>query len=66
MELIMYLGNDFIESVSVNDTLLSQPGYLGAFKRRLKQKHWLLIQETGLGPEFLVAALSPVTVKNSH
>jgi hypothetical protein len=59
MELMMYLGNDLIESVTVNDAKLSQPGYLGAFKRQLKEKHWMLIQETGLSPEFLVASFSP-------
>jgi hypothetical protein len=58
MELMMYLGNDLIESVTVNDAKLSQPGYLGAFKRQLKQKYWGLIQETGLSPEFLVASFS--------
>ena len=59
MELMMYLGNDLIESVTVNEANLSQPGYLGAFKRQLKQKYWSLIQETGQLPEFLVASLSP-------
>ena len=60
MELMMYLGNDLIESVPVNEAHLSQPGYLGAFKRELKQKYWSLIQESGLWPEFLVANLTPV------
>ncbi|MFN2440707.1 MAG: hypothetical protein ABR503_16000, partial [Chitinophagaceae bacterium] len=50
----MYLGNDLIESVSVNFTLLSTPGYLGSFKRSLKQKHIDLIQQAAEQPEFLV------------
>ena len=54
MKLMMYLGNDLIESVSVNFTLLSTPGYLGSFKRSLKQKHSDLIQQVPEQPEFLV------------
>lgn len=51
---MMYLGNDLIESVSVNFTLISIPGYLGSFKRNLKQKHSDLILQVREQPEFLV------------
>ncbi len=51
---MMYLGNDLIESVNVNFTLISTPGYLGSFKRSLKQKHSDLIQQVPDQPEFLV------------
>jgi hypothetical protein len=54
MKLMMYLGNDLIESVNVNFTLISTPGYLGSFKRSLKQKHSDLIQQVPDQPEFLV------------
>lgn len=50
----MYLGNDLIESISVNDRELSVPGYLGRFKRQLKQKHVELIAQAGQQPEYLV------------
>ena len=60
MTLMMYLGNDLIESVSVNNGQLSIPGYLGSFKRLLKQKHFHLIQESSVEPEFLVIDLNPV------
>jgi hypothetical protein len=33
---------------------LSKPGYLGRFKRQLKQRHIDLIQEANEQPEFLV------------
>jgi hypothetical protein len=54
MKLMMYLGNDLIESVSLDFTLISTPGYLGSFKRNLKQKHSDLIQQIREQPEFLV------------
>jgi len=58
MELMMYLGNDLIESVPVEMESLSQPGYLGKFKRELKEKYWELIQTSDTKPEFLVAHMN--------
>jgi hypothetical protein len=54
MQLMMYIGNDLIEAVPVNFSQFSQPGYLGKFKRVLKQKYSEMIQESGMQPEFLV------------
>ena len=54
MELMMYLGNDFIESVPLNFSKISEPGYLGSFKRMLKQRYLELIQETANQPEFYI------------
>ncbi len=65
MKLMMYLGNDLIESVSVNFTLISIPGYLGSFKRSLKQKHSDLIQQVPDQPEFLVVSHDNETKKSS-
>ena len=56
---MMYLGNDLIDSVPVNMYDLSKPGYLGKFKRQLKQRHFELIQEAHEQPEFLVVNLNP-------
>ena len=61
MQLMMYLGNDLIEAVSVDVTRISIPGYLGNFKRQLKQKYQSLLQETAEQPEFLVVSLAPAT-----
>lgn len=54
MELMMYLGNDLIESIPLNESKIAEPGYLGGFKRQLKQKHLELMQLTLLQPEFLI------------
>jgi hypothetical protein len=54
MELMMYIGNDLIESVPINFESLSQPGYLGKFKRGLKEKYAELIKKTDSKVEFLV------------
>ena len=60
MKLMMYLGNDLIEEVSLNNTKISEPGYLGSFKRTLKQKYWDLIQQVPQQPEFLIINPQPV------
>ena len=59
MKLMMYLGNDLIDSVAVNMYDLSKPGYLVKFKRQLKQRHLELILEANEQPEFLVINMSP-------
>ncbi len=63
---MMYLGNDLIESVSVNFTLISIPGYLGSFKRSLKQKHNDLIQQFREQPEFLIVNSDLETKKSAN
>jgi hypothetical protein len=60
MQLMMYMNNDLIESVTLDLGSLSRPGYLGQFKRILKQRHATLIAEKGTDPEFLVIDPSPV------
>ncbi len=55
MELMMYIGNDLIESVKLDTQRISKPGYLGSFKRCLKMKYRELIQQFPDPPEFLVA-----------
>lgn len=59
MQLMMYIGNDLIEAVPLNVECLSQPGYLGKFKRMLKDKYAVLILESKTPPEFLVATITP-------
>lgn len=54
MQLMMYIGNDLIEAVPVNDKDLRVPGYLGKFKRYLKQKYEDLLRTSPEPPEFLV------------
>ncbi len=63
---MMYLGNDLIESVSLDFTLISTPGYLGSFKRNLKQKHSDLIQQIRKQPEFLVVNPDIETKKSTN
>lgn len=55
MKLMMYIGNDLIESIQLEDARISKPGYVGQFKRNLKIKHRDLIrQRAKTPPEFLV------------
>lgn len=61
MELMMFIGNDLIESIPVHLEKISQPGYLGKFKRVLKEKHAQLLQHASGRAEFLVFNLTPAT-----
>ena len=51
---MMYVGNDLIESVPINQADLRVPGYLGKFKRSLKVKYSELLMTLTDPPEFLV------------
>ena len=54
MNLMMYLGNDLIESVPVEQGMLSKPGFLGKYKRALKEKYKDLLSSVPDAPEFFV------------
>lgn len=63
MQLMMYIGNDLIESIPLDDDRISKPGYVGSIKRCLKIKYDELIQQYAERPEFLV--INPAPVKKS-
>ena len=63
MQLLMYIGNDLIESVRLDDERISKPGYVGSFKRCLKMKHRELLQQFPDPPEFLVVDPAPKTAQ---
>ena len=52
MKLMMYIGNDLIEAVPLQQENLRLPGYLGKFKRSLKMKYGELISQSPQPPEF--------------
>jgi len=54
MQLMMYLGNDLIEAVQLDDANIPKPGYLGSFKRNLKEKYTELIRQFPEPPNFWV------------
>lgn len=54
MQLMMYIGNDLIEAVPLEDAKIPKPGYVGQFKRTLKMKYRELIRQYSNPPEFLV------------
>lgn len=54
MKLMMYIGNDLIESIPLDLHMIPKPGYVGSFKRNLKIKYRELIQQFPDPPEFLV------------
>jgi len=59
MQLMMYIGNDLIEAIKLNDADIPKPGYVGTFKRNLKLKYKDLIQQFPHPPEFLIIDHSP-------
>ena len=64
MKLMMYIGNDLIEAISLNDADIPKPGYVGTFKRNLKLKYKELIQQFPDPPEFLISNASPKLSQN--
>lgn len=54
MQLMMFIGNDLIESIQLNLENIPKPGYVGSIKRTLKLKYSELIQQNPEPPEFLV------------
>ena len=62
MKLMMYIGNDLIESVPLELKDIPRPGYVGSFKRALKMKYIELIQQYPEPPEFLV--IPPISIPN--
>ena len=59
MQLMMYIGNDHVESVKLDPQRISKPGYLGTFKRNLKTKYRELISQHGSPADFLVVNIVP-------
>jgi hypothetical protein len=66
MQLMMYIGNDLIEAVPLNQENIPKPGYLGSFKRSLKLKYKELICQFPDPPEFLIADPLPKTYQYQH
>jgi hypothetical protein len=58
MQLVMYLGNDFIAAICLNTRQIAEPGYLGRMKRQLIDENSHLLPEAGSKPEFLVVNMS--------
>jgi hypothetical protein len=54
MNLMMFLGNDLIEAIPLDKENIPVPGYLGNFKRLLKEKYRETIQQFPEPPDFFV------------
>ena len=68
MQLIFFLGNDFIDAVRLDPEKISIPGYLGNLKRSLQVRYRETILQHVYPPEFLVmpaAAANNSTASNS-
>lgn len=61
---MMYIGNDLIDTATLEDERIPIPGYLGEFKRQMKQKHRELILQASKPPEFLVTITSTTTTES--
>jgi hypothetical protein len=59
MQLMMYIGNDLIEAIPLDEKNIPKPGYVGNFKRTLKLKYRELIRQYPDPPEFLVIETTP-------
>lgn len=62
MKLMMYIENDLIEAINLDDKSIPLPGYVGSIKRCLKMKYKELILQCPKPPEFLV--VNPIQPDN--
>ena len=60
---MMYLKNDLLETVPLDKTQVSIPGYLGKIKRELKEKYKTVLAESAVAPEFIVVSRSGIVPK---
>lgn len=54
MTLMMFLGNDLIEVIPLEKENIPVPGYLGNFKRALKEKYRSDILQAPQPPDFYI------------
>jgi hypothetical protein len=54
MTLMMFLGNDLIEAIPLDKENVPIPGYLGNYKRALKEKYRETILQSPQPPDFYV------------
>ncbi len=58
MKLLMFLGNDMIDSMPLCPKSITLPGYIGRIKHELEKKYLSLIEQANIEPEFLVVKAS--------
>ena len=63
---MMFIGNDLIEAIQLEDDKIRIPGYVGDFKRNLKMKHQELISQQIDPPDFLVTDFLPQTHRSKN
>ena len=65
MQLMMYFGNDLIESIPLDLENIPKPGYVGSFKRLLKLKYSELIRQYPQPPDFLIIDPTPKNTRRT-
>jgi hypothetical protein len=63
MELVMCFGTDYIDSISIDQSLITWPGYLGGFVRLLRSKNEQELQKFNGEPDFLLLGMTTERAK---
>jgi hypothetical protein len=63
MQLVMYIGNDFIASLPIDSKKITFPGYVGTQKRELLKNSQQALSYQSKEPDFWIVSLS-TTIKN--
>jgi hypothetical protein len=58
MELTMFIRNDFIDSVPIEQNLVTFPGNVGHFTRLLRKRNQSILLEEQNEPEFLLRGIT--------
>jgi hypothetical protein len=58
MKLLLFIGNDLIDSIPLCRESITLPGYVGKIKKELLKKYTALINHANVEPEFLVVKVS--------
>ncbi len=54
MKLVMYIGNDCLDTVPLDSNRIPEPGYIGSLAKSLRQKHAVYTMYFETEPEFFI------------
>ena len=66
MDLVMFLGNEFIDSVRVNEHRFHSPGYIASLKIEMEDKNEDIIDLSEEEPQFFIETVPSIMNKSRN